>query len=139
MERIAEKKHARRAQDVVEDNSPPIGGEIGGVKYVTDLFGASIVDRTCIISEPFETDWAKVEPSATHTTTWEISTENKVDSSPKLPENALAAQEKFKKESTRCFILYRGGKDDYGITPCSDMQIERCRYISRVPYIYNFW
>ena len=66
----------------------------------------------------------EIESSAISKTTWEISAENGVDSFPGLPENALAAQERFKKESTRCFILYGRDRYDCGITPNSDMQIK---------------
>lgn len=73
-----------------------------------------------------EFESAKTQASQEHAAseqTWEISQENLVDSPPVLPENALAAQEKFKDESTRCFVLYGRGKYDYGITPNTDMQL----------------
>lgn len=80
------------------------------MNIVTDLLNATSVDRPHIIGRPVETDWEKIEPFTIPQTMWEISAENSVDSSQELPENALAGQEKFKKESTRCFILYGRGK-----------------------------
>jgi hypothetical protein len=68
------------------------------VNIVTDLLNATSVEKTYVIGKPVETDWEKIEPSAVYKITWEISAENSVDGFLKLPENALAAQEMFKKE-----------------------------------------
>ncbi|KAI1608819.1 hypothetical protein EDD36DRAFT_94440 [Exophiala viscosa] len=43
---------------------------------------------------------------------------------PALPANALAAQQKYKDESTRLFRLYGRGKYDFGVSPNSDQQIK---------------
>lgn len=51
----------------------------------------------------------------------EVSEENRMDQPPKLPYDILVAQDKFKKESTRYFVLYGRGKCDHGTTPNSDM------------------
>jgi hypothetical protein len=42
---------------------------------------------------------------------------------PKLPQNPLQAQIKYKEESQRYIILYGSGEYNYGITPNSDMGI----------------
>jgi hypothetical protein len=42
---------------------------------------------------------------------------------PKLPQNPLQAQLKYKDESQRYIILYASGEYNYGITPNSDMGI----------------
>lgn len=39
------------------------------------------------------------------------------------PQNALAAQQRYKDESTRCFKLYSRGPYDFGVTPNSDQAI----------------
>lgn len=40
-----------------------------------------------------------------------------------LPDDAFAAQQQYKDNSTRCFKLYGRGKYNYGITPNSDMAV----------------
>lgn len=40
------------------------------------------------------------------------------------PKNALAAQERYKEDSIRCFKLYSRGPYDFGVTPNSDQAIK---------------
>lgn len=43
---------------------------------------------------------------------------------PQLPENPLAAQQRYKDESTRIFRLYGRGEHDFGVSPNSEQQIK---------------
>lgn len=57
---------------------------------------------------------------------------------PIYPQNALAAQQRYKKHSTRCFKLYGRGQYNYGVTPNATMAIliDVCQNITRNPNIH---
>ncbi len=62
---------------------------------------------------PLDTDTEPAPPSA-----------SPYSNPPQLPPNALAAQQRYKDDSTRMFKLYGRGEHDYGVSPNSDQQIK---------------
>ena len=47
----------------------------------------------------------------------------KMDTPISYPKNAIAVQQAYKDNSTRCFKLYSRGPYDFGVTPNSDMAL----------------